>query len=697
LKSLISKILDGNKKNKLEKFLFSIVILVLFKIFFPLINATILVLINEILIFSSLSLAFLYFVEITSTKSDNPISLTLNIGVLSAVLFFIISLSSAIFDTIENIEDVNGVIYTFSSVIITQLFILFAVYILSSFQTFYSMRQKRDKENYFNYLLIAILLSSFSGTISGIYPELQFVEKTFFFIAIVLVVFNSFRVSWIAFLTKKQKIVILLTSIIVSTLFGLNFAMFFENNIIEQIVSNFSPGVRVSYRLIMLYGNIYFGIIFFTTLFHLPTAGAFDQKSEEITSLIDLSKLMTQVLDFKELADSLTDATNKVCNSDSAWLVTIENNERSLVSVNNIGYLEAQNISDELLSEFNGQLTDIISMNKKLIKIKLKGDVRTYVFQAIIVAPLKVHGKTNGYLFAAKRQKYKFEQDEKKAVGAFADYAAIALENAKLFKESVEKERMENELEVARNIQSRILPSENPKNDRLKVDALFVPAFEVGGDYYDYFQLGNNKLGFVIADVSGKGVVASYVMAEVKGIFESLSRVIHNPKKLLIETNDILKRSLSKNSFVTALYGIIDIENGKLNFARAGHMPLLICSEGKIKEYLPKGIGLGLDFGTIFSSNIDNMEIELNNNDILMLYTDGVTESRNSANEEFGFDRLIHVFESNYNGELSNITRSIFEEVSIFSKEEQQHDDITLVLFKWKNFKKSLEKLNGWF
>ena len=124
MKSLISKILDGNKKNKLEKFLFSIVILVLFKIFFPLINATILVLINEILIFSSLSLAFLYFVEITSTKSDNPISLTLNIGVLSAVLFFIISLSSAIFDTIENIEDVNGVIYTFSSVIITQLFIL---------------------------------------------------------------------------------------------------------------------------------------------------------------------------------------------------------------------------------------------------------------------------------------------------------------------------------------------------------------------------------------------------------------------------------------------------------------------------------------------------------------------------------------------------------------------------------------------
>ncbi len=697
MNSLITSILEGNKKNKLEKFIFSIVILVLFKIFFPLVNATVLVIINEILIFTSLSLGFLYFVEITSSKSDNPISLSLNVGILSAILFFIISISAAIFDTIENIEDVNGVIYTFSSVIISQLFILSAVYILASFQTFYSIRQKRVKENYFDYLLIAILLSAFSGTLSKISTDLQFVEKTFFFVAIVLVVFNSFRVSWIAFLTKKQKIFILFTSIIISGLFGLNFAMFFDNNIIEQIVGNFSPGVKISYRLIMLYGNVYFGIIFFTTLFHLPTAGAFDQKSEEITSLIDLSKLMTQVLDFKELADSLTDATNKVCNSDSAWLVTIENGENNLISVNNIGYLEAKNISDELLSEFKEQLTDVVSMNKKLIKIKLKNDVRTYIFQAIIIAPLKVHGKTNGFLFATKRQKYKFEQDEKKAVGAFADYAAIALENAKLFKESVEKERMENELEVARNIQMRILPSENPKNEQLEVDALFVPAFEVGGDYYDFFQLGNNKLGFVIADVSGKGVVASYVMAEVKGIFESLSRVIKNPKELLIETNDILKKSLSKNSFVTALYGIIDIENGKLNFARAGHTPLVICSEGKIKEYLPKGIGLGLDFGTIFSSNIDNMEIELNNNDILMLYTDGITESRNSSNEEFGFDKLSKVVETNRNAELTQITRSIFEEVSLFSKEQQQHDDITLVLFKWKNFKKSLEKLNGWF
>lgn len=685
MNQLLTNILDGSRKEKLEKSLFAFVLLVLFKFLFPLVDNSILVILNDFLIYSTLGLAFIFFNEITSSKTDNPIPLVLNIGILSAILFFITSLSSVIFDKIENIEEVNGIIYTIVSLLISVTFIAFVIYILSALQTLYFLRQKRVTENHFIRMLFVLLLASFAGTLSKLNPDLTFVEKSFFVVSIVLITFNSFRVSWIAFLSKRQKIFLLFISIIMSGLFVLNFAMFSETNIIEQIVFYFSPGVRVFYILIMLYGAIYFGIVFFTTLFHLPTAGAFDQKREEITSLIDLSKLMTQVLDFKELADSLTEATNNVCNSDSAWIVIKNNDEHELISVSNIGYLEAEGISQSLLKELELPLTDVLTLNRKLIKVKLQNDVRTYVFQSIIIAPLKVHNSINGYLFAAKRQKYKFDKDEIKAIGAFADYAALAIENAKLIKESLEKERMENELEVARNIQSKLLPDENPSCEQLEVDALFVPAFEVGGDYYDYFKLDEDILAFVIADVSGKGVSASYIMAEVKGIFESLSQVIINPKELLIKTNDILGRSLDKNIFVTALYGVIDIKNGRVNFARAGHMPLLVCSRGELKEYLPKGIGLGLDFTNKFNSNIDNMEIKLNNDDILILYTDGVTESQNIDNVDFGLGRLKSVIEANCDGELSNITKNIFREVSLFSEEKQQHDDLTLVLFKWKN------------
>ena len=689
------EIIEGSKKKKLEKFLISLFVLIIFKILFPIAESSILVMVNEVLIYATLALSLLFFSEILQPKSDNPIGIILNVGILVAVLFFVTSISSALVGEIENIEKINGLVYTLFSIIISLGFLLSAIFILSTLNIFYSLKHKSSTHNYFNYLLITILLASFSSTLSRLNSNFQFAEQSFFIVAIVLIVFNSFYVSWIAFRTRKEKIFLLFVSIILSTLFGLNFAMLLETNVIEQIVFHFSPGSRTLFSLIMLYGNVYFGIVFFTTLFHLPTARVFDKKTEEISSLIDLSNLMTQVLDFKELADSLTDATNKICNSDSAWIVDFENDNENLISVNNIGFIEAQEISDELLNEYHVDYDDILSLNKKVIKVRKNNDFRTYIFQALLIAPLKVHGNVIGFLFAAKRQKYKFDKDEKRALSAFAHYAAVAMENAKLIKASIEKERMENELEVARNIQSRLLPSQNPICEKLKIDSLFVPAFEVGGDYYDFFNLENNKLGFVIADVSGKGVVASYVMAEVKGIFESLSKTITVPRELLIAANDILKKSLSRNSFVTALYGLIDKENGKLIFARAGHMPLLICSEGKVKDYLPKGIGLGLDSGKYFDSNIENLEIQLNNNDIVVLYTDGVSESRNSLDEEFGFERLKNILEINHQNPLKEITRKIFEDVSVFSKEEQQHDDITLVLFKWKNFIKPLEKLNG--
>lgn len=687
-------ITNTTPKKKLEYLILSLLAVLIYKFFYPTIDDSIFSIINDLIIYVSVILGFYYISDFTSTKTSNPISLVLNIGILTAVLFFLTALSSVLFDSLGNVNEVSGIIYTFISISVFLLYISFATFILSSLRELFLLRQKRPSEKYFNLMLLSIALASISATAAYIYDVLQFIEETFYVVSIVLIVINSFRVSWIAFLTKRQKIFLLFLSSIMSGLFALNFALFGDANIIEQIVFNFSTGVHVFFTLVMLYGNIYFGIVFVTTLFHLPTAGAFDQKSEEVSSLIDLSKLMTQVLDFKELGDSITLATNKVCNSDSSWLVTADNSSHELVSVSNIGYVEANSITESILSEIEAPLNQVLTLNKKIVKVKIKTDIRTYVFQSLVIVPLKVHKKNNGYLFAAKRQKYYFDEDEKRALGAFADYAAVALENAKLIKESITKERLESELDAARNIQSKILPDEIPKYDELEIVPLFVPAFEVGGDYYDFFKLSNNKLGFVIADVSGKGISASYIMAEVKGIFESLSRVIQEPKELLIKANDILKNSLDKKNFVTALYGIIDVKNGKVNFARAGHMPLLVCSSGILKSFVPPGIGLGLDSNKIFSANIDSMEFELNNNDILILYTDGVTESQNAKDEDFGEERFKRIIAENCDSELSDLSKKIFSEVSLFAMDKEQHDDITLVLFKWKNFNNMIGEVN---
>ena len=129
----------------------------------------------------------------------------------------------------------------------------------------------------------------------------------------------------------------------------MNIATFIDNSIMRQIVYTFSPGLHTFMSLVMIYGTINFGIIFFTTLFHLPTAEAFDRKAEEVSSLMDLTNLITQVFDFKELAETITTITTRVCNSDSAWLVLKSAKNIELSSVHNIGYVDADKITNNLL------------------------------------------------------------------------------------------------------------------------------------------------------------------------------------------------------------------------------------------------------------------------------------------------------------------------------------------------------------
>jgi serine phosphatase RsbU (regulator of sigma subunit) len=433
----------------------------------------------------------------------------------------------------------------------------------------------------------------------------------------------------------------------------------------------------------MLYGLIYFGVIFFTTLFHLPTAEAFDRKAEEVSSLIDLSKLITQVFDFKELADTVTKMTTKVSNSDSAWLVISKEGRLELASINNIGYLEADEIIDAIdWTKFDNN--NEVTLLKKNNFSKAKGAALKKIhFDCIALAPLKVHNKLNGYLLAGRKDNYEFDSDDKKSIGAFADYAAVALENAKLFKESIEKERLEKELDVAREIQYKIIPGKTPEFEKLKISALFIPAFEVGGDYYDFFEVDKNKMGFVIADVSGKGISAAFIMAEVKGIFESLSRLIDSPKELLVNANEILKNSLDSKTFVTAIYGVFDTEKGKLLFSRVGHTPVHVLRNNNVKRLTPGGIGLGLDYTDKFSKSIKEMEFDLINDDILVFYTDGVTESQDENNNDFGTDRLDKLLVENSDKRIENLSNEIMKEITVFSKNKAQHDDITMVIFKW--------------
>ncbi len=672
------------RSRKLENTIFVSIILFVYQMIFVDRDSVVIILFNDTLVFIAAYFWYLYLNEFVKHKINSPLTIILNAGILNAVLFFLIAISSTLIEGSQFQVLKSNFIFLIFSILFLFVFVSITVYIFATFKGLTFLRQKTEPGKYFNTLVTFLIITSFSKTIVLLDNDLDFINNTFFVVTILLIAINSIKVSWIAFLVKKQKIYLLIIAIVLSLLFGLNYALSLDESIIITALNHFSPAFTTFISLIMIYGAIYFGVIFFTALFHLPTAEAFDRKAEEVASLMDLTKLITRVFDFKELAETITTITTKVCNSDSAWLVTKNNDKFELNSVFNIGYVEAEKITNNILTKFNYEIEEVLTLDNSSIKVEIKTDVRTFNFKSLGVAPLRVHNKTNGFLFVARKKEVSFDDDDYKAIGAFGDYAAVALENALLIEENIEKERLEKELDVAREVQKKILPSKTPQFENLNIESLFIPAFEVGGDYYDFFELPGEKLGFVIADVSGKGIQAAFIMAEVKGIFESLSKLIESPKELLIKANEILKKSLEKKSFVTAVYGVVNLKSGVVNFSRVGHNSIMVCRDSVVEHLTPPGIGLGLDYGDKFVNNLKELEIKLNYNDILILYTDGIPESQNANHEEFGYKRFEKVITKNCNKGLHVLSNEIISEVNTFSNNRQQHDDITLVLFKWK-------------
>ena len=192
---------------------------------------------------------------------------------------------------------------------------------------------------------------------------------------------------------------------------------------------------------------------------------------------------------------------------------------------------------------------------------------------SLLSVPLVSQGEPIGFLHATKDFEFGFDQDDIDVMTTFADHVTIAIENSKLIEKSLKRERYQQEIMVAQQMQKRLLPQRLPYYACLDIAAVSEPSMEVGGDYYDFVKLDGDRLGVVVGDVSGKGVSAAFYMAEVKGIFQSISKLCASPRELLLRSNESLTESLERKAFISLLYGIIDMQKGTLTVARAGHCP----------------------------------------------------------------------------------------------------------------------------
>jgi serine phosphatase RsbU (regulator of sigma subunit) len=254
-----------------------------------------------------------------------------------------------------------------------------------------------------------------------------------------------------------------------------------------------------------------------------------------------------------------------------------------------------------------------------------------------------------------------------------------------LMEEQVEKERLEEELRIARQIQMSLLPGEGVvRLSGVRVAALCLPAAEVGGDYYDLLPLGDTRMGVLVADVSGKGTSAALYMAELKGLVLSLSRIHDSPARLLAEANRILAANMDSRSFVTMTYAVVDTLERRMRYARAGHSPLLHLEArtGRARVLTPPGLGLGLDPGPRFEKILAEDEVALEPGDFFLFFTDGLSEAMSPGAELFGEGRLKRILEEGAALGSEELKERILEEVRRFVGEALPHDDMTLVVLK---------------
>jgi len=301
-----------------------------------------------------------------------------------------------------------------------------------------------------------------------------------------------------------------------------------------------------------------------------------------------------------------------------------------------------------------------------------------------LIFPIRSKDKIDAIVcLGNKLNKKDFTEEDMQFLESILNLSMLTIDNTILFKEYVEKQKMEKELVIAREMQVALLPKELPDINDYMISAVNIPALHVGGDYYDVIKLSDTKFAIAIADVSGKGTPASLLMSNIQSALHSFLKLYDEEKFELSavteKINELIYENTTMEKFITFFWGILDTEKNIFTYTNAGHNPPIHICTSSI-SYLEKG---GLMLGVLGSDvNFETGQVLLGKDDILVLYTDGVTEAINTENEEFGVERLEKIISSNKNESSEKIMQAIHDEIQKFAAGLNQYDDITLITLK---------------
>ena len=299
-----------------------------------------------------------------------------------------------------------------------------------------------------------------------------------------------------------------------------------------------------------------------------------------------------------------------------------------------------------------------------------------------LIGPLVYRRKILGILAVASGPaSTPFGPADLKVFKAICEQCAFALYSEVVYSEASEKKRLDHDLEIAREIQGILLPSSAPAVSGYDICGTNIPAKQVSGDYYDYIQIDPSLLGVAIADVSGKGIPASLIMAMCRSVIRIEAMSATSSSEVLRRVNRQLYPDIKEDMFISMAYLVLDAASNQATLARAGHdAPLLYrASTKEVEKLSPKGMALGIDSGEVFNRVCADLTVQLEKGDCILLYTDGATEALDHEGAEYGLPRLVQGLQASAPHGAESIVRFVAEDVKNFVGTQPQHDDITLI------------------
>src|SRR6267378_1854273 len=332
-------------------------------------------------------------------------------------------------------------------------------------------------------------------------------------------------------------------------------------------------------------------------------------------------------------------------------------------------------------------LEEVVMRGKSVLTSDAQHDPRfasgTVVLQgvrSVLAVPLGVESKVFGIIYAdSPIAEGRFSEDHLKVLTTLASVAAIRVENARLMEARLQQERLERELQLASEIQQRLQPTAPPQVDGYELQGISFPCYEIGGDYYDFIVREDGRLAIALGDVSGKGTAAALLMSSLHAAIHAQTGSHDSLVETISAVNKYLADNIPSNRFVTLFYAELDPESGALSFLNAGHNPpLIVHAAGTVEQLASGGLPLGIKADADYREGRTHLQM----GDVLVIYSDGVTEAASPSGEEFGPTRLYEVVSRNVDASAAGIRDRIESALTKFSQGTQAADDITLVIVK---------------